>query len=46
MLARLSESFELAFAMSLDASADEGVGSLVVFMPSNTEVRGSDCASV
>lgn len=42
----LSESFVLAFAMSLDADAeaDEDDGVLVVFMPSNTEVRG--CVSV
>lgn len=38
----LSESFAFAFAMSFDADDDEDgvVGWLVVFMPSNMEVRG------
>lgn len=44
MLAILSESFVLAFAMSLDADEDDGV--LVVFMPSNTEVCGFVSVSV
>lgn len=46
MLAMLSESFVLAFAMSLDVDADEDDGVLVVFMPSNTEVCGFVSVSV
>lgn len=42
----LSESFVLAFAMSLDVDADEDDGVLVVFMPSNTEVCGFVSVSV